>query len=159
MFEVTQDWLHENLSYDPSTGIFHWKIRPARNVPVGSLAGRKDNSGRWGINIKNKKYASHRLAWLYVHGAWPPTEVQIDHINRDPGDNRITNLRCVTGSQNCMNRTYTVRGLNGEPRHATFHKSSGRWQSQAWINGKCRYLGLYKTFEEARSATLKALSL
>lgn len=157
MFELTQKWLHDNLAYDESTGVFTWKVRPAMNIKAGSVAGRKDKQGRWGINIKNKKYSSSRLVWLYVHGVWPPDGLQVDHINRNPGDNRLVNLRCVTGSENCMNRTYR-HGINGEPRHASFLKKANKWQAQAMINQKLHYFGVYETFEEARQVSLSNIA-
>ena len=55
------------------------------------MAGSVHSTGYVRIGIDGRKYTSHRLAWLYVHGVWPSD--QIDHINRNRSDNRIANLR------------------------------------------------------------------
>jgi hypothetical protein len=64
--------------------------------PAGSSRG-----GYTYIRIDRKRYAAHRLAWLYVYGTFPPR--LLDHINGCPGDNRIGNLREATPHQNAGN--------------------------------------------------------
>lgn len=60
-------------------------------------------------------YGAHRVVWFLHHGAWPFPE--IDHINRDPSDNRIENLRCATRSDNMRNRCEeALRGLRHSRR-------------------------------------------
>ena len=65
------------------------------------------------IHVRLKKdmhfISYHRVVWLVCHGCWPMQE--IDHINRNPRDNRIENLRDVTSRQNKIN-TYTEYRIN-----------------------------------------------
>lgn len=152
MSDLTAESLRALLDYDPETGLFHWKSRPARNMAAGSIAGRTDRRGYVGINIRYRKYAAHRLAWLYVHGVWPKS--QIDHINRNPGDNRIDNLRDVSGSENCTNRVMPT-GRASLARGVSLHKR-GRWQAQICIGRTVKYLGLFDTVEEAEAAYAQA---
>ena len=93
--------LREVLSYDAQTGLFTW-IAPPWNHPrlLGTPAGAKA-SGYVMIRIDGRRYKAHRLAWLYVHGAWP-TEC-IDHRDGDPFNNALINLRQATHSQNMGN--------------------------------------------------------
>lgn len=68
----------------------------------GAMAGcDKSEDGYRIITINQVNYLAHRLAWLYVHGEWPKYE--IDHINRKPSDNRISNLRDVPHHVNMKN--------------------------------------------------------
>jgi hypothetical protein len=155
MSELNAKILREILLYDGRTGVFIWRVRPARNVKKGSIAGRVDGRGYGGINIRGRKYASHRLAWLYVYGEWP--KGQIDHINRDPADNRIDNLRDVSGSENCRNRRYRSYLRRGGVKGTSFHKRSGKWQAQICLPvSRSKYLGLFDTEAEAFVAYTRA---
>src|SRR5690242_16986610 len=92
--ELVREWLH----YDPDTGHFTWAKQPHWWVPVGESAESMAAYGYTGVEFFGRRYFAHRLAWYYVHGRWP-REV-LDHINRVPGDNRISNLREATHAQN-----------------------------------------------------------
>lgn len=105
---MTQEELHQLLDYNPETGKFFWKVNMRGKVKIGTKAGCVCKiHGYELINIKNKQYRAHRLAWLYVHGKWPNPE--IDHINRVKTDNRIANLREADRSMNNLNRGTLVR--------------------------------------------------
>ncbi len=54
--------------------------------------------------INGKSYYVHRLLWEEAHGPIPDG-MMVDHINGDPKDNRLENLRCVTRGQNKHNST------------------------------------------------------
>jgi hypothetical protein len=149
---LTQQRLLEVLGYDPETGEFQWRNHP-------SMHNRKAGSVQWGprnkgggyirIMIDGKIHHGHRLAWLYVHGHWPRD--QIDHIDGDRANNRITNLRDVTPSQNRMNTPRKSKygrgvrfrndGARPKPWHACIHKDYKRIS-----------LGDYHTQEEAAAA-------
>lgn len=99
---ITQEELKESLHYDPDTGIFTWRKSkgPAKK---GTVAGKIYKSHPYiKIGVCRHSIDAHRLAWLYVYGEWPTMD--IDHINRDPTDNRICNLRHVSRSENNRNR-------------------------------------------------------
>ena len=85
---LTAERLRELLNYDPLTGVFSWRVNGRGRSGVGTVAGGSNHKR---IAIDKKEYFVHRLAWLYVHGCWPTED--IDHINGDPSDNRIANLR------------------------------------------------------------------
>jgi HNH endonuclease len=91
---ITRTRLKEFLHYDPETGVFTWLVKPCRNILAGSIAGNVMNEGYVMVKIDRKNYKAHRLAWLYVHGTFPPD--QLDHINRGRADNRLCNLRLST---------------------------------------------------------------
>lgn len=92
---LTLDRLREVLDYDPSSGIFRWKVRLSKNVPVGRRAGRLGVRGHRYIRIDNGDYQAQRLAWLWCKGEWPAKKLRF--VNKDPDDARIENLRYDNG--------------------------------------------------------------
>lgn len=147
----TADYLREVLDYDPSTGIFIWSKSPLRGGAItGRVAGKVEAFGYRRIKMKGVLYAAHRLAWMYVYGEWPP--LQLDHINRQRDDNRISNLRMATASQNAANRARPKANATSRFKGVTWHKGCAKWQSLITHNGKSIYLGLYESEEEAARA-------
>ena len=145
---IPHDELLKDLSYAPETGIFTW-IRPKRKVIVGSPAGSIGSGGYVYIKLRQKKYLAHRLAWFYMNARWPSDE--IDHINHITTDNRLSNLREATISQNRTNRVRSKSGLRG----AYFNIKNGRkhpWSSQINLEGKTVRIGSYSTEIEAHRA-------
>lgn len=149
---LTQAELKARLQYEAESGLFHYS-RPTKGRTLGAVAGTVRDDGYVTIIIAGRPYAAARLAWLYVHGSWPPDE--IDHIDRDPSNNRITNLRSATRSQNNCNhkvRSDSKTGIKG----VHLHKKSGLLQVVVRYNGKRHSVGYYKNKEEAASAYQEA---
>lgn len=151
---LTAARLRELLHYDPETGFFTSK-RGAGRVPTGARSGGLKSQGYRYIEIDGVKHKEHRLAWLYVTGEWP--EHTIDHINGVRDDNRFMNLRDVSRSINKQNTrsSYACNpsGFLGVSRHQHL------WQASIQINRKQKYLGRFKTPEEAHEAYLSAKRL
>jgi len=98
-----------------------------------------------------KQYNYARLAWYYMTGEWPALE--IDHINRNPSDNRFSNLRLATRSQNTQ---WSRRGRKPRSGFRGVHRvASGRYQAQISVNGKKRHIGIFDSAEEAAEAFLR----
>jgi hypothetical protein len=147
--KLTLERLKDVLSYDPETGLFYWRYgRP--KVKAGAVAGGKMLNGYIAIRIDLVLYRAHRLAWLYVHEKWPAEH--IDHINRDVGDNRISNLREATRSQNMAN---AKRKTNSRSGFKGVIAEGSKWR--AYLGGyRTKYLGLFDTPEEAHAVYLAA---
>lgn len=143
---LTQEKLKSMLDYDEATGLFRWKVGFAR-APVGSIAGKAWN-GHVQIGVLGKLYYANRLAWFYVHGRWPKEE--IDHINGDSTDDRISNLREATRTQNLANRRVQTRSMSGIK--GIERTQEGRWAARICIGGKRFGLGVYDTPEGAGAA-------
>jgi len=145
---ITAERLREVLSYDPATGEFIWLVRPSKRYMLGSKAGAF-RRGYWGIAINGRAYLAHRLAWLHVTGEWPPE--QIDHIDMDRSNNRYSNLRLATRSQNYMNRrAYSNNSLG--IKGVCLSKGGKKYRANIYYRGKQICLGYYHTVKEAAEA-------
>ncbi|KKK79023.1 hypothetical protein LCGC14_2837680 [marine sediment metagenome] len=139
--------LREYLAYDAETGRFTWIRSPVNSVKVGSIAGRLDTFGHRLINLHKRQFFAHRLAWYFVYGEWPPTD--IDHKNRAPDDNRIDNLRLATQQQNCANATLRTDNKCG---YKGVSGVNGKWRARISVNKKALWLGYHDTPESAALA-------
>lgn len=151
--DLTLERVLELLSYDQDTGIFTRKVNkgPAKQ---GNVAGSKHPNGYIYIKIDNKSYPVHRLAWLVYSGDWPSNS--IDHINERKDDNRIVNLRDVTGSINNQNRSRAQSNNTTGLLGVHWHKRDNRFVAEIKVNGKSIHLGYFHTAEEARSTYISA---
>lgn len=142
------DLVVQSLLYEPDTGDLFWKVSHKRR-PAGSLAGCKTEEGYIRICIGGKQVFAHRAAWFLTTGKWP--EKAIDHINLDPGDNRFSNLRLASASENQMN----TRAKSPHGKGVTLHRT-GRFQAQIKRGNTNFYLGLFASREEAHAAYCSA---
>lgn len=102
---ITKDDAISELKYNLETGEFF-------RLKGGTKTGSKNSAGYLTVSIKRKNYYAHRIAWLICNNKMPKI---IDHINCDKSDNRISNLRIATKSQNGSNRSsaYSSTGFRG----------------------------------------------
>lgn len=146
---ITQEELKNLFNYCAETGVFTRLKSVSNNTNSGDIAGSMRQDGYCVISVNNKSYLAHRLAWLYNHGIWPAN--MIDHINRNPSDNRLSNLREATRSENGFNakiRSHNTSGFKG----VTFNKIKNKWVAQCSLNKKTIQLGKFKTAELASLA-------
>ncbi|MBV8474518.1 MAG: HNH endonuclease [Hyphomicrobiales bacterium] len=137
---VTAEILRERLHYDPSNVVFTWILPPkCGSVAAGDVAGSMSKGYRT-IMLDGRNYAAHRLAWLYVTGEWPSGDV--DHVNLDKADNRLSNLRVATDSQNLANRRKNSNNTSGL-KGVTWNKLCRKWLAQIVVNRKHKYLGVF----------------
>lgn len=150
---MSADKVRDLLHYDPDTGVFIWKVGRQCTRGIGSVAGTVCN-GYWSITINGLQWKAHRLAWLWMHGEFPPNGMQVDHINGARLDNRISNLRAVTQFGNMQNlrcvRRETRAGLLG------VGPAGKKWAAQITTAGERQYLGTFSTPEQAHAAYLTA---
>lgn len=146
--DLTQDILRSLLHYDPHTGVFTWLVDSGARKVAGKVAGTLGVKHPCVyISIKRKKYLAHRLAWLYVHGVWPAS--QLDHIDGNPANNALVNLREANNAQNQQN-IRNPKGLN--PYVGVHYVPRGnKWGAR--IDGK--HIGYAKTAEQARDLYLR----
>jgi len=160
---ITADYVRQALNYDPKTGEFRWRERPQEHFHDGkypamricavwnaryaeTVAGNIGYYGYHQIEIAGRLYRAHRLAWLYMTGAWP--SIDIDHRDLDRANNRFANLRLATPAQNMRNtalRSTNKSGVKG----VYWNKQSRKWCAQITHNGKQIHLGYFDTIEDA----------
>ena len=147
---LTQERLKELLHYEPETGIFTWRVRPNRRIRIGSKAGTEvlehGNYRRVNIKVDGKLRKAHRLAWLYVTGAFPPDE--LDHIDRDATNNSIKNLRTCNHKENNENTSLRADNTSGH-KGVSWCKKASKWVARIGHNGKGLFIGQFALFEDA----------
>jgi hypothetical protein len=102
---------------------------------------------------KHIKLYGHHFAWWMSYREVPDEDLVIDHIDRDPSNNRITNLRVTTQQENTINMDRVENCLG-----YYYSKPSGKWRARIWVDDKLKHLGLFPTEEEARQAYISALA-
>ena len=140
---LTPERLRELFHYDPGTGLFTRKIARGREKQ-GAVVGHKQTKGYLQVEIDGTAYVLHRLAWLYVHGRWPTT--QLDHRDGDRANNRIANLRESTNVQNSYNRGRPKSNTSGCKGVYLFQ---GKWTAQINAEGERHYLGRFADIDDA----------
>lgn len=146
---TTKERLREVLDYNPDTGEFRWKVATGPRAKIGAVAGRVAEDGYVQIKMDGHLYRAHRLAFMWMSGAWPKHEV--DHINRMRSDNRWLNLRQATKSENQRNTVNRRNGTSGF-KGVSFMKRLNKWQAHIYHGGKLNYLGVHQTAELAARA-------
>lgn len=144
--KLTYEELKELLEYNPETGKFYWRNN-ASQYKSGDEAGCSIKEGYVKIGVKGSKYFRSRLAFLYMMKRWP--KEQIDHKNGIMSDDRWCNLREATPQENSFNRIVQnkITGLRGASLSGKLYYSYIKDK-----NGVKKYLGSYKTKEEAGKA-------
>lgn len=134
--------LKETLRYDPETGVF-------TRLKWGKLSDRTGHvdkmTGYLRISVANHVYGAHQLAWLYMTGRWP---TEIDHWDRDKLNNRWSNLREATSTQNKANRLVQRNSATGV-KGVSLCRVTGRYRADIRVAGKSMNLGRRDTIAEA----------
>ena len=139
--------------FDYQDGSLIRKTNKQGHKGVGSIAGGLTKSGYLRTTIDYKLYLNHRLVWLWHYGYFP--ENGLDHIDKDPSNNRVENLREVSrtcNARNCGNHKNNTSGVKG----ICWNKTRKRWMSRIRVIGDEKFLGVYKDFFEAVLARLAA---
>lgn len=141
--EELLQYVKSRFSYDPYTGLLYNR---RRNRPSGC-----SQLGYLTIKINKQNYFIHRLAWLITYGKLPQNE--IDHIDGNRGNNRISNLREVSHRENCQNLRCHREGLLPGAQWDPVRK---RYRARLRIKGKRIRLGNYITAQEAHEVYMRA---
>ena len=156
-------FLDECFVYCPETGNLIWKTRPARHFKTkgscatfnakfsGTVAGSPNCKTRHiSINLSGRLWKAHRLIWKMHFGE--PRQC-LDHIDGNPQNNRLCNLRECTQAQNVLNRK-KGQGCHSKYKGVTrnLRNKYKVWQAQIAFNGKCRSIGYFEDETEAAKA-------
>lgn len=143
--------LRDRFFYDIETGEFAYKKSVGRNT-AGTKAGTLHSTGYVHIGINGKTYKAHRLAWLWSFGSFPTRE--LDHINGIRSDNKMSNLRLATSSQNKQN--VRNRKRQSQTGFIGVVAERSKFRAEISVDGKRKRLGTFETAEMAFAAYAQA---
>ncbi len=156
--------LRKLLRYDPETGKLFWRCRPVELFTDGRhsagrvcarwntrYAGREaftalDSFGYRVGAILNRRVSAHRVIWAMVHGVWPADVM--DHIDGDPDNNILNNLKSTTQSVNMRNRKRPSDNTSGAVG-VDWHKPKVAWRARIRDNGRNIHLGYFSDKADA----------
>lgn len=154
--------LRSLLSYCEETGVLTWEERPesmfgsfrAMRVWNGKYAGKpamahKCPKGYLRGCIGQDRFLAHRVIWCMVYGQWPNS--LIDHINGNPSDNRLSNLREATPKQN-MRNSFKKSKCTSQYLGVSWHKRTSTWRATIWVKGRHTHLGHFQNEKAAALA-------
>lgn len=150
---LTAARIYQLFDVDLGKGILKRKRSVGLNK-AGEHAGYVTKSGYRIIRIDRVNYFEHNLIWFLVHGEWPQPGYELDHKNRKRGDNRPSNLRLCTRSQNCANATLRKDNRAGY-RGVHFDAEKRKYAVQVTKNKKCYNLGYFTDLKEAAEVAAK----
>lgn len=149
------EFFKSRLSYDENTGVFMWLNNENVYIGVrGRVAGGVKGHGYIEVKILGKNYKCHRLAWLFVHGVFPNGE--IDHIDSDKTNNRISNLRDISHALNVQNLTKPRKDNKSGYLGVSWNKKSSKWEAQISKNKIVHRLGCFDDPSQAHEVYLAA---
>ena len=118
----------------------------------GTVCGRPSGTHRYGrLRINGYMHSTHRVVWTMHHGTIPQGAI-IDHIDRDPSNNRVENLRLADYALNAINRCTPLKNSMTGAYGVNFRKSRGVWRARIQVNGVRVELGTFHTKESAVQA-------
>lgn len=129
-------------------GVVVWKKSPFHRIKVGDEAGSTSPDFHKRIGLKGGSYGYHRIVYYLAYGV-DSLGYEIDHINRNPQDNRPENLRLADERQNKWNtrcQSGCKSGLRGI--RARFWGANTYWE----VRFRGKYIGSFKTRDEAIAA-------
>ena len=168
---LSPEELKSIIEYNPETGEMTWRIREPSSFSCGKqsaehncaiwngrIAGTPalsfvNNNGYLSGSACGRSYKAHRVAWAIYYGEWPKGD--IDHVNRVRTDNRISNLRSATRSENLRNTGILDRNTSGVTG-VSWAAERGQWNAKIGHRRKQINLGYFAQKKDAVQARLDA---
>lgn len=140
----SKEYLHTLFDY--KDGVLYWKQDRLANKIKGKKTGCFDGKGYLQVKINNILYKNHRIIYKMFHGILPKV---IDHIDCNPNNNKIENLREASNSQNQYNSKISTRNTTGF-KGVEWNKRLKKWTVRIQVNGKRKYFGCYNDIDYAK---------
>lgn len=143
------------LSVDSSSPSgLRWKVARGKVKP-GAVAGTLRSDGYWQVCIERKIRPSHRIIWA-IGNNQDPGNLQIDHIDGNPANNSLENLRLATIQENQWNRVNLARNNKSGSQGVSWREDKRKWRARIKLNQKDISLGSFDSMEEAIAARIQA---
>lgn len=139
-----------NNLFEYKDGKLLWKTSRSNAIVVGQEAGTKNTKGYRRVYFDGKTHAVHRVIWQMFNGEIPDG-MQIDHIDGNPLNNKIENLRLATSKQNSLNRAYKNKAKN-----VSLCRETGKYKVRIMTLDKRIFLGSFEDFELASFVATEA---
>lgn len=143
--------------FEYSDGALYWRHSKG-SAKAGERAGHIRPSGKNSkspyefVQVDGKTLGTHRVVFAMHSGFMPEF---VDHIDGDPLNNRVENLRAATKSENCCNRGKQITNSSGY-KGVYFDVAKNKWRAEIVKDGKRSRLGHFLTPKEASEAYQKA---
>lgn len=162
--------LRRLLTYDAVSGKLFWRERQPRDFPMAKNAARECR--RWNARYAEKEaftankqgykkglidgvgYVAHRVIWKMIYDEEPGDE--LDHRDRDRGNNRLCNLADGSCAENHKNRS---RYKNNTSGISGVRRKGSRWFAYITADGAFKWLGSFVEFDDAVAARKAALAV
>jgi hypothetical protein len=148
--------LHKLFKYDVETGLLYRRIKTSNSVQLDRPAGCVNPKGYVVVSVGNRSFRAHRIVWAMCKGEVPP-DMEIDHIDGQRGNNKLSNLRLVKHIENLKNsarRSDNTSGVRGVRRRSSAIKRP--YYAIIYHKKKHIYLGSFTTMDEAARARKEA---
>lgn len=139
-------------------GELYAKYKYSNRIKLGVPLGCKHNAGYKQIRLGGRLYLNHRIIYFLHTGEWPLGVV--DHIDGDPSNNKVENLRSTTQRKNSHNYAGGHSDSSSKYRGVSLYKRTGMYMSKINKDGKTYNLGTFTDEKEAALAyNYKAMEL
>jgi hypothetical protein len=141
--------LYAKVWYDSQTGLFHTRVKTTRSN-AGDVITKLRPDGYCRVSVFGERLLAHHLAWFYVNGVWPETD--IDHVDGNPSNNVFLNLRMIERNENLQNirkvRKNSITGVN----NVSWNSARKKFVVQLSHMGENKFGGHFDTIDDAIGA-------
>lgn len=159
------EMLRNLLAYEPATGALTWRHRPSAlfKREKDAMLWNAKNAGKQAFTcvhphgyrsgaIFGKGYTAHRVIMAMLNNVWP---AEVDHINGNRLDNRASNLRVVTRSENGKNQRRHSTNKSGKSGVSWCNRQMA-WVARITVDGRREHLGYFASLTAAARARSEA---
>lgn len=155
--------LHKLLRLDSETGILYWKRREGNTHGInifnakfadkvaGCVATDKKGRSYIKVRVNDCLYQAHQIIFCMIYGQWPEDDKEVDHRDGDGLNNKPSNLREASRTQNNFNRKISVNNVLGY-KNITYEERTKSYRVELSANKKRIYRKRFKDLSEAISA-------
>lgn len=130
--EIDFKEISEKFYYDETSPSFIRHKKDGHKIKANTCAGYQEKNKYWRVKSGKKIYLVHRLVFVLFQNTLDKNSI-VDHVDGDPSNNSITNLRKVTSEENCRNRKKRSDNKTG---FSGITRSLDSYSTTVTLNGK-----------------------